>query len=213
MAPMRSATLLASALLVLLLSGCGGREAPSREQSLAEANAGVMALPLAKTESERAQIQQGIQDYLVAANEGKELPPPKHTPADIAADPPTFAADGAKAKKDSSGWRLVGIISGAAFVVGVALRIGKDLPGVAGIAISLADVVWRQLAPNAAIDADRRAGAALQNAVQYGRAVTAIATAADPGAVELVKNASAAVQAHLGIKDQIDAILKASKQA
>lgn len=138
-------------LIAISLTGCGltARQA----QNLSDGLAGIEAAqPHVADDPVATAVLAGAHDHVEAVTEGEPLPPPKRTPAAIAADPSGYAADAHQAMQDAQafvpwwGW-LAG--AGAA-----ALGVLRFIPGVGG---AVADTAWRLLAPqqDKAADAKR----------------------------------------------------------
>ncbi len=135
-------------IIASMFTGCGlsARQA----QNLSDGLAGIEAVqPRVAVDPVATAVLAGAHDHVEAVSEGEALPPPKRTPAAIAADPSGYATDAHQAMQDAQaivpwwGW-LAG--AGAA-----ALGVLRFVPGVGG---ALADTAWRLLAPSQSKVAD-----------------------------------------------------------
>lgn len=143
-------------VLVICLAGC----AKERAQQGADIRAGIQALAQSAVDDVQRTILAGMDARLSAAVEAPNasFPPPTMTAADILKDAGKYAST---APPEHDGWSWLAIAGGAGTAIAVALRLGKNLPGVAGILATFADYMWKQTAPVKAHAADAAASAAL----------------------------------------------------
>jgi len=205
-------------IVAILMSGCGQR-ATTGPQALADAKQVSKDLA-AGTSGTVSHLAAGIAADIDTGTLGMDLPQPG--PAALAAAHSAgAAADYSKGSQDraaeahreiSAGW-WAGIGAASLAGLGLALRLGKNLPGGAGLALSAAEGLWALLAPKKVKDQEKAQTAALHQAVAYGHAVTEIASS-DPGLareIELVKDGVNKMAMRTGAKPIIDALLDEAK--
>jgi hypothetical protein len=143
-------------VLILCLAGC----AQERAQQGADIRAGIQALAQTAVDDVQRTILAGMDARLSAAVEAPNasFPPPTMTAQDIVKDSTRYANS---APPEHAGWSWVAILGGVGGAAAIALRLGKNLPGIAGALATFADYMWKQTAPVKAHAADAAATAAL----------------------------------------------------
>ena len=205
-------------VIAILMCGCGQR-ATEGPQALADARQVSKDLA-AGTSGSVSHLAAGIAADIDTGTVGMDLPQPG--PAALAAAHSAGAATdyskgsqarAAEAHREiSAGW-WAGIGAAGLASLGLVLRLGKNLPGGAGLALSAAEGLWALLAPKKVKDQEKAQTAALHQAVAYGHAVTKIASS-DPGLaseIKLVKDGVDKMANRTGAKPIIDALLDEAK--
>lgn len=143
-------------IIACSLTGCG--LSVRQAQNLSDGLAGIEAAqPRVAADPVASAALAGAHDHVEATAEGEALPPPRRTPAAIAADPVAYADEAHQAVEDARtvipwwGW-----LAGASAAT---LGVLRFIPGVGGV---VADTAWRLLAPrqDKAADAERDTHAA-----------------------------------------------------
>jgi hypothetical protein len=142
-------------LALLALAGCG--KDAIRDQAASDAIAGVEAFPIIARAHGIAPealafmdaLLPGVTDYILAARGVKavtDLPPPRRTPAAIAADIPAYVDDGAKTKEEAASGTFWAILGGTVLtILGILRQTGLGGPIVQSIA-GMASVVMERSA-------------------------------------------------------------------
>lgn len=226
-------SLLIAATAMLVLHGCGPRLSDAQAQAVADARAGALVLqekrdaiakasdPAAAAELEAQVLDAlglGSQGFFLAATADLKLPAPTFQPAVLRQQPAEatrYAAAGKAAaltppKGSAAGfWALLG--GGAVTALGLVLTLGKNLPGVGGVAFRLANVGWALLTPKRQKDAETQAAAVaevvddgLDIAIAYGEFLAVALKRAGQGAlVEQAKDRASYLADKLGATDEV----------
>jgi len=169
-------------MVALVLVGCGSRSPDANLQPLADAQHASEALASSST-GQTSDVAHAIADdigaYVIAS--GLALPEPSTIAksASTAQGAALYAAHAADRKAaavsaaSAGKWAAIG--AAAITAIGIALRLGRNLPGVAGMALSLADSGWKMWAPDKAKKAEAAQANALRQAVAFGTTAAAIA--------------------------------------
>jgi hypothetical protein len=154
----------------------------------------------------------GVAGHLVGALANVDLPAPTVAPEVLASDPQaaaTYAAKGEATRRNppagASIATILGIGAGALAAIGAGLKFARNLPGVAGIAAGVANMVWQQIAPDKAKDADDAHRKALGVAVNFGAIMEEYAKESGVPAevVATAKKRVAAMAENLGVGDTL----------
>jgi len=208
-----------AALVILLLVGCGAITRAQADQ-LAQGRADVEASRKTTQPEAKQTLQQAAESRFMAGTANMELPPPAY-PADSLVSPagePVAATiqqerGEAKAAEESPpgglGWRTVGGI--ALSVCVTALSLLRLSPGAFGTIAGLAHSI---LAPKQVKEAKAAVQSVLGQSVAYGYELVQLANSAGLAPqVEAIKGRFAAEQERLGIRAQVNALLRADKDA
>lgn len=206
--------------VALLLAGCGTRLTDGQSAQLAQAKADIQASRSTAAAAASNDLLHAAAARTMSAVADLTLPEPL-TPASVlvgadgTAHTDTIAIEhtaAAAAEQDPpSGWAgtVLAWAGGAGLVLLGAMRLSPGLFG------AVSDLAYGYLAPLANRRIRQRQQQATQiaeQAVAYGAAVAATATAAGLGEqVEAIKTAAADTQDRLGIRDQVQAILDSFK--
>ncbi len=143
-------------VMLYFLSGCSGERAQAGSNARAGLQASAQAIDAGDAGKAKAIIA-GVDAYLPAATgvNSTQWPQPQMTPTAIVADPVAYT----KAAPPEPPKHWYAAISAGAVLAGVALvlRFGKELPGIAGVSVRIADMLWHQFAPFEAKVADEKA--------------------------------------------------------
>ncbi len=141
MNPLRLLVPLVGLFLVLLIVGC---DSDVRAQHAADARAGIQAAVQAAPES--AQILAGVDARLpaVAGVNSADWPVPAVTPAQIKADPGTYAKSAPP--EPSRAWILAACASGGIAALGLLRVVAPLIPGGGPVVKLAADAVWSVMA-------------------------------------------------------------------
>lgn len=206
---MRSTTLhcllaLLIAIAALTLPGCfGHRLGDEQAQALSNARAGAMAAQQKRDaiahEADPVQasldaqallddLTRGMIGFVGAASVNADLPAPTFQPAVLLEQPERAHAYGeagvAAAAKPPRGWGWEAISAAgltALGAVGVALKLGRNIPGVGGTVASILGPLWDHFVSDKVKDQEDAVDAGLDVAILYGERLATVATNAGYG--------------------------------
>lgn len=229
---MRSTTLhcllaLLIAAAALFCTGCfGHRLGDQQAQALANAHAGAVAAqqkrdaiaheadPVKANLDAQAlldDLTRGMIGFIGAATVNADLPAPTFQPAVLLAQPERAHAYGdagvAAAAKPPKGWSWEALASAgtaALAAVGVALRVGRNVPGVGGSIVAVLNGLWTTFVPDKVKAKEEAVDDSLDIAIAYGERLANIATNAGFGhLVEDAKLRALFLSEKLGATDEI----------
>jgi hypothetical protein len=175
-------------LIAIFLSGCGTERPAGKQAPQALADGKHVALGAAATSTGAAAVLfRALAEDFDAASAGMDLPLPTTTAqgavlSDAGAKAYLSQAQerAAQASKEAGGawWAALGLA--ALGGLGLVIKFGRNLPGVAGVAFGLADAGWDAFAPNKAKAAEQAKMDALHQSIAYATTIATMASAASP---------------------------------
>jgi hypothetical protein len=209
-------------IVLLLLSGCEKthRFSVGQAQALSNAQVGTEALVEASDSATKSELAKGVSAYLVAAfaKLKEPLPVPQFSKEYLKTAEGAHlyreAAEQAKSNPpEGAGWAWAGVGATALAGVGFLLRIGRNVPGIAGIACGLANSAYEYFASDKLKEEEAKVQKATAFAVHFGHAVSTIA-GTDPrlaAMVETVKGQAGGLAKRLGVESLIIKALEDAK--
>lgn len=206
--------------VVLFLASCGTRLTDAQAAQLSQAKADVEAAALTTDYEARSTLLTAAHNRLLAGLENLDLPAPQ-TPVEALVEKdgtPVLPAvererEESRAAAESPPAGLSGLIWGGIGGVGLAaLGLLRFSPGTFGLVANLAHNYLAPKATREMRDAQARATEVAEQAIAYGHQVTEAAKAAGLApTVEVIQADMAKVQDKLGIRPQVQTILKRVK--
>lgn len=213
-------------LFSLAMTSCTTRLSPGQAQALADARAGAMAAqqkrdaiahaqdPVQANLEAQAQLDdlyRGLIGFTLATTANIDLPAPAFQPTVLIEDPDRALAYGEKgvaaSKKPPKGWgagvwTLVG--STALGAIGLALKLGRNVPGVGGVVSGMLSLAWDHFASDKVKEQEEAVDAGLDAAILYAERAAEIARAAGFGAmVDDAKERTRFLAITTGAQDEI----------
>lgn len=146
------ARLLILGIALLLCAGCfGTRISDDQAKALADARAGAQAYQM--EDGATADVAAGVAGYVLATTANMDdLPAPSLAPEAIIAAPADYKAAGDEAAAmPPKGWQAgawVAIGGTALAALGLALRIGRNVPGIGGTVAGILGPLWDAFVPD-----------------------------------------------------------------